>query len=206
MIVAPVHLLPPTVEAAETTAYRSPREFKVTQEPSTQMRKTFAFRKTVLQVEPGRLQLKLTEAPMIAVNPSNLECEVVGWGISMPAQEAENIPRALTRRFVELFSKAGTGRLEEHEQQCWVNVLDQVDFQAFCIDRAAPHYVEGLIVAQQPNFTLVKWHDGKREKLEQHVARSLSFLNPGDEFGASVKLGRDNKAMRIENVMILASA
>ncbi len=206
MIAPPVHLPPPSVEAAETTAYRSPREFKVMREPSAQMRQTFAFRRTVLQVEPGRLQLRLTETPMIAVNPSTLECEVVGWGVTMPAQEAENIPRAMTRRFVELFSKADSGRLEEHEQQYWVNILDQVDYQAFCIDRAGPHYMEGLVVIQQPNFTLVEWHDGKRERLEQRIARSLAFLEPGDEFGASVKLGRDNKAMQIENVTLLAMA
>jgi len=206
MIAAPVHLPPPTVEAAETTAHRPPREFKATKEPKSQIRQTFAFRKSVLQVEPGRLQLKLTTPPMIAVNPTTLECEVVGWNVFMPAREAENIPRAMIRRFLELFSKADTGRLDEHEQQYWVNILDQIDYQAFCIDRAAPHYMEGLIVRRQPNFTLVEWHDGSREKLEPRVARSLVFLEPGDEFGAFVKLGRDNKATQIENVTLHALA
>jgi hypothetical protein len=206
MIAAPVHLPPPTVEAAETRAYRPPREFKATKKPTSQIRQTFAFRKSILQVEPGRLQLKLTTPPMIAVNPTTLECEVIGWDVSMPAREAENIPRAMTRRFLELFSKADTGKLEEHEQRCWVNILDQIDYQAFCIDRAAPHYMEGLVVTQQPNFTLVEWHDGTRERLEPRVARSLVFLEACDEFGAFVKLGRDSKAMHIENVTILATA
>lgn len=206
MIAAPVHLPPPTVEAAETRSHRLPRELKATKEPTSQIRQTFAFRKTVLQMEPGRLQLKLTAPPMIAVNATTLECEVVGWDVFIHAREAENIPRAMTRRFLDLFSKADTGRLDEREQQCWVNILDQIDFQAFCIDRAAPHYMEGVIVTRQPNFTRVEWHDGTRENLEPRVARSLAFLESGDEFGAFVKLGRDNKAMHIENVTILATA
>jgi hypothetical protein len=206
MIAAPVHLPPPTVEAAETRVHRAPREFKATKEPTSQIRRAFALQKSVLQLEPGRLQLKLTAPPLIAVNPNTLECEVLGWDVYMSASEAENIPRAMTRRFLELFSKADIGRLEEHEQQCWVNILDQIDYQAFCIDRAAPHYMEGLVVTRQPNFTLVEWHDGTREKLEPHVARSLAFLECGDEFGAFVKLGRDNKALQIENITILETA
>jgi transposase len=89
MTAAPVHLPPPADEAAGTRAYRSLREFMATREPTSQISQTFVFRKSILLVEPGRLQLILTTPPMIAVNPTTLECDIIGWDVSMPAREAE---------------------------------------------------------------------------------------------------------------------
>jgi hypothetical protein len=204
-MVPPAYPPPPTVDAAESSKHRSPTQLSMSEEPSAGMRQTFAYHKTILQVEPGRLQLRLRTTPQITVDPSTMNCEVVGWGLRLPARDAEHLPKAMARRFLELFSKADSGRLDEQEQQYWLDVLDQVDFQTFCIDRAAPHYMEGVVVTQQPSFTLVEWHDGTREKLDQRTARPLGNLERDDEFGAWVKLGRDNKAMQMENVMLLPS-
>lgn len=171
--------------------------------PPSASQPPFVYHRTILQIEPGRLNLHLTKPVEVQVDPSTLECEVIGWSIKLPARNIEQLPQALTRRFLELFSKADAGSLSEKEENQWVSILDRIDYQAFCIDRASPHYVEGVIVTKQPSYTLVDWHDGVREKLDFRVGRSLGFLEKNESFGAWVKLGRDNNAVEIQNVTIL---
>lgn len=198
---------PPSVDAAEHTEHRPPTRLRLLEEPTGVIRQTFSLRKSVLQIEPGQLQLRLTQFPQIAVNPGTLEgeleCEVVGWDVRLRVIEAEKLPAAMARRFLELFSKADQGRLSESEQATWLTVLDQVDYQTFCIDRAQPHYVEGEVTDKHPGFVRVEWHDGTREKIETPAHRALQHLTRGDSFGALVKLGRDNRATRIECVTLL---
>ena len=196
---------PPCVDAAEHTEHRVPPRLRVLEEPQGEIRQTFSLRRSVLQIEPGQLQLRLTETPQIVVDPASLECEVVGWDVRLHASEAEKFPSAMARKFLELFSKADQGRLSESEQATWVDVLDQVDFQTFCIDRAQPHYMEGVVTDKQPGFIRVEWHDGAREKIETPAHRPLQHLAKGDAFGAWVKLGRDNRATRIECVTMVES-
>jgi hypothetical protein len=108
----------------------------------------------------------------------------------------------MTRKFVELFSKSEARCLSDAETRTWVRILDQVDYASFCIERAAPHYVEGTLLRKQPVWR-VEWHDGEKTKITPAVAVPLRILNDGDQFGAFVKLGRDNEVKSIERVTIL---
>ncbi len=197
---------PPSVDAAESTVHRAPKRLRVLEEPAGELIQTFVLKRSLLQIEPGQLLLRLLEHPEIRVERDTLECEVLGWGVRIAAATAEEIPKAMARRFLELFSKADRGQLNLEEQADWVSILDRVDYQSFCIERARPLYSEGVVISRQPNLVRVEWHDGTKENLEGAVARPLMNLRKGDEFSAWVKLGRDNMAIRIENVMLLQSA
>lgn len=193
----------PTIDAAECTEHRVPREFVVLEELQAVPPLTFILRKSILQIEPGRLNLRLRQPPEILVHPDGRTCEVVGWGVTVPTAKAEEIASEMARRFLELFSKADGGWLDESEQLAWVEILDRIDYQGFCIDRAQPHYLEGEVTSVNPRFVWVEWHDGTREKIEAPAHLPLAHLRKGDVFGADVKLGRENRARSIENVMLL---
>jgi hypothetical protein len=126
-----------------------------------------------------------------------MECEAVGWGVRVPCSKAEELPRLLARRFLELFSKADAQTITEQEEAVWVGVLDRVDFRSFCIDRAAPHYLEGTFLRMEP-VCRIEWHDGEVTNIDKHVAAPLRVLEPGDRFGAHVKLGHANEVRTVE--------
>lgn len=204
MIVAEIaqHNLP-SIDAAECTEHRSPSRFKVLQEPQAMPPLTYTLRRSILQIEPGRLHLRLRQPPEVLVHPDGVNCEVIGWGVTLPTARAEEIPVEMSRKFLDLFSKADRGLLNESEQLEWIEILDRVDYQTFCIDRAQPHYMEGEITSISTSFVWVEWHDGTREKVESPAHRALTLLRKGDAFGAYVKLGRENTTLKIENVMPL---
>ncbi len=165
----------------------------------------FKYRRSVLPIEGGRVLLRFTDHPSVVVDPKTLECEVLGWGIRMPANSVENLPNAMARRFLDLFSRADRGVLSESDAENWLQIVDQVDVSAFNIDRAAPHYVEGTLMRLSP-VCWIEWHDGEHQKIDRAVSTALGCLVPGDQFGAFVKLGRDNEIRSIERVTLLALA
>ncbi len=192
-----------TMEVGTESIRRSaPQALVAKSEPRKQPKTVYRYQRRVLPLEGGRVLLRLNEAPRIALDPTSMECEVIGWDVKMPAHQAENLDQAMARRFLDLFSKSDAGTLDEREQQIWLSVLDQVDGRAFSIDRASPHYLEGTLVRRSP-VCHVEWNDGHREKIDQHVAVALSSLNPGDSFGAYVKLGVENKILSIERLYII---
>ncbi len=65
------------------------------------------------------------------------------------------------------------------------------------------HYMEGKIVAIQPRFTLIEWHDGARERIDSKTDMPLKNLQRGDSFGAWVKVGKDIKTLKLENIVPL---
>ncbi|MDX2080721.1 MAG: hypothetical protein SFU53_08040 [Terrimicrobiaceae bacterium] len=174
------------------------------QEPAKVERPRYMFRQRYVPIEGGRLLLRLTAFPQLEVDPATMEFEAVNWGVRLPCSKAEELPKMLARRFLDLFSKADAEMLSTEEEACWLKVLDQVDFTAFCIDRAAPHYLEGTLLQLEP-ICRVEWHDGVRQKLDGSVACTLQSLYPGDRFGAYVKLGRDNVVRFIERLVLLPS-
>jgi hypothetical protein len=203
MIIADIPHNLPSIDAAECTEHRAPSRFKVLEEPQVMPPLTYTLRKTILQIEPGRLHLRLRQPPEVLVHPDGVSCEVIGWSVTVPTARAEDIPSEMSRKFLDLFSKADRGRLNETEQAEWIDILDHVDFQTFCIDRAQPHYMEGEVTSISTKFVWVEWHDGAREKIETPAHRSLFLMQKGDLFGAYVKLGRDNRTLSIENVLPL---
>ena len=195
----------PDIEVAESYAQRPPSQLIAHVEPKWLERQQYAYRRTVLPIEGGRVLLRLTQTPLVEVDPATQECEVVGWGIRMPCDKVENLPNEMAHRFLDLFSKVDAGRLTTAELPLWRQILDQVDFVAFSVDRAAPHYLEGTLERLQP-VCLVEWHDGERQRIARNVARALDSLRFGDEFGAYVKLGKNNDVRSIERIVLLASA
>ena len=87
-------------------------------------------------------------------------------------------------------------------EQDWLHVLDEVDYTQFCVDRAAPHYVEGTLLRHTP-VCRVEWHDGEFENLNPQAATALRFLEAGQRFGAFVKLGKANEVKSIERVTMV---
>jgi hypothetical protein len=204
MIFAAAPSTPPDVEAAESYSQPIPPRLIANVEPKWLERQQYVYRRTVLPIEGGRVLLRLTQNPIVEVDPTTRECEALGWDIRIPCDNVENLPEEMARRFLDLFSKADAGRLTRDDQASWLKILDHVDFGAFSVDRAAPHYLEGTLVRLEP-LCIIEWHDGERQRIDRGVARALSALRIGDQFGAYVKLGKDNSVRSIERIVLLAT-
>ena len=204
MIFATAPSTPPDVELAESYTKQVPSRLIANVEPKWLKRQRYVYRRRVLPIEGGRVLLRLTQDPIVEVDPATRECEALGWDIKIPTDKVENLPREMARRFLDLFSKADAGRLTEADRLGWLNILDHVDFAAFSVDRAAPHYLEGTLERSEP-VCVVEWHDGERQRIDREVARAFSALDVGDQFGAYVKLGKDNNVRSIERIVLLAT-
>lgn len=158
-----------------------------------------------LSIERGNLLLRLYEPASLRLNYALKECRVEGWDICVSIYEAHTLPRQMARKFLDLFSKAEDGDLSEAEDRVWMRIVDQVDYQSFSIDRAAPQYMEGTLHRRTP-VCRVEWHDGKIENLSAKAASALALLDPGEDFGAFVKLGHGNEIREIERVSKLSPA
>lgn len=156
-----------------------------------------------LQIESGELLLRLVHPAKLEINHTTRTCKVVGWDVQVPIYESYTLPRMMGRRFLDLFSKAEEGRLGEEEEKIWIQILDQVDYTAFSIDRSPPQYMEGTLIRHTP-VCRVEWHDGQIDNLSAQVATTISILDPGEEFGAFVKLGKNNHIQSIKQISKLA--
>lgn len=194
----------PDVEAAESYTQEIPTQLIANVEPSWLKQQQYIYRRTVLPIEGGRVLLRLIKTPIVQVDPVTQECEVLGWGVRMPCEHVENLSREMAHRFLDLFSKADGARLTEVEKSQWMQILDQIDFVGFSVDRAAPHYLEGTLISLEP-LCQVEWHDGEKQRIDRNAARSLSVLRAGDEFGAYVKLGKNNSVQSIERITLLSA-
>ncbi len=193
--------------AEADSAYVQPAsEVVATSKPDKGMRIGYKLDRELLSLEGGHLLVRLREPLVVEVEPATMTCGVFDWGVSLPVTQVADLPNRLARQFLNLFSKADRGLLSEQESDQWLKVVDQVDYRRFCIDRAAPQYLEGTIQTKQPTFVIVRWYDDTTEKIEFPVASALSVLWKGDEFGAYVKLGLGNKTLSIERITILSAA
>jgi hypothetical protein len=204
MILATAASTAPDMQVAESYTRQIPSRLVANAEPKWFKRQQYVYRRTVLPIEGGRVLLRFTQNPIVEVDPSTRECEALGWDIRMPCDKVENLPKEMARRFLDLFSKADAGRLTKGERSSWLKILDHVDFVAFSVDRAAPHYLEGTLERMEP-VCIVEWHDGERQRIDWQVARAFSALRAGDQFGAYVKLGKDNSVRSIERIVLLAT-
>lgn len=196
--------LPPAPPLAEKVALSQPKDQRALSEAATHETPEISYTlvEDTLRLEGGRLLLRFLRQPKIKINTKIQECEVLGWGIKMPIEQAGSIPQALSRRFLELFSKADLNCLNDEETDFWVNIIDHISFSDFSIQRAAPHYVEGKFIVSG-NRRYVEWHEGTKQPVESTIAHGLTDLRHGDNFGSYVKFGKDNQILSIERISLL---
>lgn len=200
---APPALPPPPPIAAETWTAKSPARLTSPREVEPIQLSRFTIERNYLALEGGRLLLRLREHPVLEVDPTTLNAKVIGWDISVHTFQAENVDKLMARKFSVLFSKADRDELTADEKGTWLSILDRVDFTMFSIERSAPHYLEGTLRRRSPDC-IVDWSDGRSERVNHQVAASLSEVEPGELFGAYVKLGSKTKAMALERVTLLS--
>jgi len=131
------------INVAESRAKSPPSEVVAKSTPDFSKRTVYTYHKRIIPIEGGSLLLRLNEKPKIALDQSKMECEVLGWDIFLPVDKVELFPREMARQFLKLFSLADADQLNNEQREQWLRLLDQVDFQTFSVDRAAPHYMEG---------------------------------------------------------------
>jgi hypothetical protein len=179
-----------------------PTKVGVAKEPRADRRISYTFPQTLFPIDGGKTLLRLRSAPVLSVDSGTLEFEIEGWGVRMSCADVHDVPRQIARRFLYLFGKSEQRLLSEQERLGWIEVLDRVDANQFSFDRSAPRYNEGVLLQRNP--IVVEWSDGKNEKLDAKIGGALMPLDPGDTFSAYVKLGRDNKSLEIDRVMLIA--
>src|SRR5215472_14302543 len=96
----------PDIQIAESYSQRMPSRLVAYTEPKWLKRQQYVYRRKVLPIEGGRVLLRLTQNPIVEVDPATRECEALGWDITMPCEKVENLPQEMARRFLDLFSKA----------------------------------------------------------------------------------------------------
>lgn len=172
-------------------------------EPAPVKSRSFRFPQRIIPLDGGRTLLRLRENPTLTVNSRTMEFDVQDWGIHMRCDQVEDLPRQIARRFLTLFGKADRDEMGPSERLEWLKLLDQVDYTQFSIDRSVPHHVEGTLLKKNP--LTVEWNDGATEQLPASVASVFFPLDPGDNFSAFVKMGKENRTINVERVSILAA-
>jgi hypothetical protein len=161
----------------------------------------FTYPNRLIALDGGKVLLRLRHDAVIEMDPASSECTVAGWSLTVPYDQIHDISRLMGRRFLQLFSRAKSGKLTQDEESDWTTLLDQIDYQSFSIDRDPPRYVEGTILRKTPKLR-VEWHDGEKAYIPPSAGTSLQVLNEGDAFGAFVKWGRSDIEL-IERVELL---
>ena len=111
----------------------------------------------------GKSVLQFERYPLLVFDPTLREVEVTGWNLRIPYLEIGEIGRRMHRKFLILFQKAESIDLTEDEESEWSEIVKQVNYRRFCIDRAMPRYVEGTFVEMDSGRFKVEWNDGERE-------------------------------------------
>lgn len=192
--------------ASDSAYVKKASEVVAMAEPDRDRCIQYELERDLLPLEGGQVLIRLRNRLKVDLDPRTMMCGVADWGVRLPVSQAGDLPNQLARKFLCLFSNADRGILSDEESDLWLKIVGQVDYRRFCIDRAAPQYVEGTIQTKQPTFVIVRWYDDTSEKIELPVASALTALKKGDEFGAYVKLGLGNKALSIERITILSAA
>lgn len=164
----------------------------------------FEFTQTMIPLEGGQQSLRLLKPLHLKITP-NLRFTVKDWGIEMDCLHLPELPRAVARRFLTLWSAAENEMLTEQDNADWVKISDYIDFRQFTVDRSPPRYLEGWLRSNR-ELCIVEWHDGKRETLQRKAARALGDINEGERFAAHVKLGKNDETIGVERVSLLGSS
>lgn len=185
-------------------AHSNPVVLRAAYRPPVRSKTEYSWKRPYISLEGGSVLIRLLGDSRLSVEKASMECELLGWGIKFPRSEVVNLPKMMARRFLELFSKADSGSLTEQEEASWLQVVDRVDYAAFCSDRAAPHYLEGILISRNGPRARVEWHTGETEKLNSRASAALDCLNPGDRFSCFAKLDRSGEAAYLERIALLS--
>ncbi|MBN2450841.1 MAG: hypothetical protein JXR77_10660 [Lentisphaeria bacterium] len=135
------------------------------------------------------------------------EVEIRGWGLRVPVLGLDRLDAAVVRHFLLLQGKAERQALSEDEHSAWMCIVDAIDYQRLCVDRARPAYAEGTIrTVREDGAVYVEWQDGEREWVPARTAGALTWLRPGDAFGAFVRQDVSGRATRVEGVTSLGDS
>jgi hypothetical protein len=115
-----------------------PAQIVAQADPSPKRVQRFTFPQQIIPLDEGRTLLRLRQAPTLKVNTRTMEFEAEDWGITMPCDKVEDLPRQIARRFLTLFSKADQDAMEPQDRLEWLKLLDKVDYTQFSIDCSAP--------------------------------------------------------------------
>jgi hypothetical protein len=178
-----------------------PSQIVAEAQPVPKFLKTYRFLQQLIPLDGGKTLLRLRKPMQLTLDQKTLQFDVEHWGIRMHCDDVADLPRQVARRFLQFFSKADARALSEQEMSEWLQILDQVDYTQFCVERSAPHYAEGTLVKKYP--LTVEWHDGTTEHLPPAHAAVFYPLDQGDRFSAFVKLGKDNEVISIERVSLI---
>jgi hypothetical protein len=128
--------------------------------------------------------------------------EVIGWGLALPLEKAHELPRAIGRRFLDLYSKAVTGALRE-EDRIWLRtVSEQMDYHSFAASRKLPRYREATLVRKEP-VLLVQFLEDRNIKLDKSLTSKLTAIDDGERFSAWFKIDGHGVITDFEHVLRL---
>ncbi|MFP4166641.1 MAG: hypothetical protein ACLFUF_05680 [Opitutales bacterium] len=130
--------------------------------------------------------------------------EVLGWGVSVPLDQAADLPRQIGRRFLELYSKAVTGVLRDDERQWLRAVSEQIDYHDFAANRKLPRYREATLIRRTP-VLLVQFLDDRNVRLDASLTRKLCAIDDGERFGAWFTIDGNGVIADLNHVLRLPS-
>ena len=130
--------------------------------------------------------------------------EVIGWGISVPLDKTDELPRQIGRRFLELYSKAVTGSLREEDRQWLKTVSEQMDYNSFAASRKLPRYREATLIRKEP-VLLVQFLGDRNIKLDNNLTPKLTAIDSGERFSAWFTIDGTGKISDFNHVLRLPS-
>ncbi len=157
----------------------------------------------------GNQRVSLERDLMLEVYINAGVVRIKDWGIKLSLyDEAQEIEwdRVILRKFLDLYGKAESGSLDESEREQWGSIIEQVDYQRFCAERAPEIYIEGTYIGQDAKGWNVRLHDGTARQIDLDTGASLRLLEVGERFGAMVRLGNHGSIISMSNISMLADS
>lgn len=197
MTMAVVHEMP-NVDLSSRTTHES--EVKHIQCYSSGKVNTFTFAQTFFFLERN-VPLEFTKP--LKGNYTSTFIEFPDIGLTISTKGIGDIDKHVCRHFLKYFSKSQSGTLSNEEKECWIKMVDCIDYNKLSCGYSRPFYAEATILKKAPNSLLVKWHDGEEEWIDSSIAITLGYLSEKDKFGAFAKQDNRGKTIILENISLI---
>ncbi len=207
---APAELSEVWRDSAEDQRKTEEREFAPGQLPETlSVEQEFAlqvdYSHTCFPVE-GNISVHVADPDKSPIRLGYSETEgtleVIGWGMKLPLEKAQELPREIGRRFLELYSKAVTGCLRDEERKWLRSISEQMDYHAFAASRKLPRYREATLIRKEP-VLLVQFLEDRNVKLDISLASKLTAVNCGERFAAWFTMNENGAISDLNHVLRL---